>query len=146
MQHLWDTGRYHMECLWKQIISFTQENMHVIFAYVAPVSPWWCHQMERFSALLAICAGNSPVNGEFSTQRPATQSLDAFFDLRQNKRLCKQSGGWWFETPSRLVWRHRNVSPVKKWKQQGLMEMVPICSCNTCRLFGAKLPPMMIYF
>ena len=23
---------------------------------------WWCHQMETFSALLAICAGNSPVN------------------------------------------------------------------------------------
>ena len=24
-------------------------------------STWWCHQMETFSALLAICAGNSPV-------------------------------------------------------------------------------------
>ena len=24
--------------------------------------PWWCHQMETFSALLAICAGNSPEN------------------------------------------------------------------------------------
>ena len=22
---------------------------------------WWCHQMETFSALLALCAGNSPV-------------------------------------------------------------------------------------
>ena len=26
---------------------------------------WWRHQMETFSALLAICAGNSPVTGEF---------------------------------------------------------------------------------
>ena len=26
---------------------------------------WWRHQMETFSALLAICAGNSPVSGEF---------------------------------------------------------------------------------
>ena len=25
---------------------------------------WWRHQMETFSALLAICAGNSPVPGE----------------------------------------------------------------------------------
>ena len=25
-------------------------------------TPWWRHQMETFSALLAICAGNSPVN------------------------------------------------------------------------------------
>ena len=24
---------------------------------------WWRHQMEAFSALLAICAGNSPVSG-----------------------------------------------------------------------------------
>ena len=26
---------------------------------------WWRHQMETFSALLALCAGNSPVTGEF---------------------------------------------------------------------------------
>ena len=25
------------------------------------LNPWWRHQMETFSALLAICAGNSPV-------------------------------------------------------------------------------------
>ena len=35
------------------------------------------------------------------TQRPVTRSFDVFFDLRLNKRLGKQSGGWWFETPSR---------------------------------------------
>ena len=44
--------------------------------------PWWRHQMETFSALLAICAGNSPVPGEFPTQRPVTQSFDVFFDLQ----------------------------------------------------------------
>ena len=33
---------------------------------------WWRHQMETFSALLAIYAGNSPVTGEFSAQRPVT--------------------------------------------------------------------------
>ena len=42
--------------------------------------------METFSALLAICAGNSPVPGEFSAQRPVTRSFDVFFDLRLNKR------------------------------------------------------------
>ena len=52
---------------------------------------WWRHQMETFSALLAICAGNSPVPGEFPFQRPATRSFDVFFDLRLNKRLSKQS-------------------------------------------------------
>ena len=51
---------------------------------------WWRHQMETFPALLAICAGNSPVTGEFSAQRPVTQSFDVFFDLRPNKELNKQ--------------------------------------------------------
>ena len=66
--------------------------------------------METFSALLAICAGNSPVPGEFPTQRPMTRSFDVYFDLRPNKRLSKQSWGWWFETPSRPLWRHRNAT------------------------------------
>ena len=29
---------------------------------------WWRHQMETFSALLAICAGNSPVNSPHKGQ------------------------------------------------------------------------------
>ena len=69
---------------------------------------WWRHQMETFSALLAICAGNSPVPGEFPTQRPVTRSFDVFFDLRLNKRLSKQWWGWWFETPLCPLLRHRN--------------------------------------
>ena len=55
---------------------------------------WWRHEMDPFSALLAICAENSPVPGEFPTQRPVTRSFDVFFDLRLNKRLSKQSWGW----------------------------------------------------
>ena len=46
--------------------------------------------------------------GEFPSQRPATRSFDVFFDLSLNKRLSKQSWGWWFETPSRPLWRHCN--------------------------------------
>ena len=38
--------------------------------------------METFSALLALCAGTSPVTGEFPAQRPVTRSFDVFFDLR----------------------------------------------------------------
>ena len=72
---------------------------------------WWRHQMETFSALLARCAGNSPVPGEFPTQRPVTRSFDVFFDLRLNKRLSKQPWGWWFETPSWSLWRHCNGRP-----------------------------------
>ena len=43
--------------------------------------------METFSALLAICADNSPIGGDILAQRPVTRSFDVFFDLRLNKML-----------------------------------------------------------
>ena len=76
---------------------------------------WWHHQMETYSALLAINAGNSPVTGEFHAQRPVTRLFDVIFDLRPNKRLSKQLWGWWFETPSRPLWCHSNVVFWMKW-------------------------------
>ena len=76
---------------------------------------WWRHQMKTFSALLVICAGNSPVPGEFPAQRPVTQSFDVYFDLRPNKRLSKQSWGWWFETLPRPLWRHINDVPTMQY-------------------------------
>ena len=72
-------------------------------------SSWWRHQMEIFSALLVLCVGNSPVTGEFPSQRPVTRSFCAFVDLRLNKRLSKQSRRWWVETPLHPLWRHCNV-------------------------------------
>ena len=65
---------------------------------------------EKISALLAICAVNSPVTSEFPAQRPVTRRFDVSFDLRLNKRLSKQWWDWWFETPSRPLWRHNNES------------------------------------
>ena len=69
---------------------------------------WWRHQMEAFSALLALCTGNSPVTGEFPSQRPVTRSFDVFFDLRLKQQLSKQWRRQWFETPWRSLWRHCN--------------------------------------
>ena len=71
--------------------------------------PRWRHQMETFSASLTLCSGNSPVTGEFPSQRPVTRSFGVFFDLRLNYRLSKQSWGWWLETPSRSFCRHCNA-------------------------------------
>ena len=73
------------------------------------LTTWWRHQMETFSALPALCAGNSPVPGEFPSQRPVTRSFDVSLICALNKRSSKQSWGWWFETPSRSLWRHCNV-------------------------------------
>ena len=77
----------------------------------------YCYIIKRceISALLAICAWNSPVPGEFPAQKPVTRSFDVFFDLRLNKRLSKQSWGWWFETPSRPLWRHYNEHSMTCW-------------------------------
>ena len=58
---------------------------------------------------MSSSAGNSPVTGEFPSQRPVTQSFDAFLISALNKRLSKRSWGWLFETPSRSLWRHCNV-------------------------------------
>ena len=92
---------------------------------------WWRHQMETFSALLAFCAGNSPVTGEFSAQRPVTLNFDVFFELCLNKRLSKQWWGWWFETPSHPLCKddptsHCKYSTSQEW-YTGLMLSVLLC-------------------
>ena len=62
-----------------------------------------------FFVLLASCAGNSPVTGEFPSQRPVTRSFGVFFDLRlNNQQLSKQWRRRRFETPSCSSWRHCN--------------------------------------
>ena len=75
---------------------------------LVPLLAWWRHQIETFSALLALYEGNSPVTGEFPSQMTVTRSFDIFFDRRLNKRLNKHSRRWWFETPSRPLWSHCN--------------------------------------
>ena len=91
---------------------------------------WWRHQMETYSALLALCAGNSPVTGEFPSQRPVTRSFDVFSDMRLDKRSSKQWRRRWFETPSRSLCRHCNVK---------LCNHPHICYCHEhwslCRSF-----------
>ena len=66
--------------------------------------------METFSTSLSLCEGNSPVTGEFSSQRPLTWSFDVFFYLRLNKWLSKQWRRWWFGMPLLSLWRRCNVS------------------------------------
>ena len=76
---------------------------------------------NTFSVKLMMTSSNGkfrftgPLCGEFTghrripLKRPVTWSFDVFFDLRLNKRLSKQPWGWWFETPSRSLWRHYDL-------------------------------------
>ena len=79
-----------------------QPTTHYLIWTGRPRMPWWRHQMETFSALLAFRAGNSPVTREFPSQRPVTRSFDVFFDC-----------AWWIETTSRSLWRHYNAQNKK---------------------------------
>ena len=71
----------------------------------------WRHNMDAFSALLALYAGNAPVTGEFPSQRSNNAGLDVFFDHSSNKRLNKRSNRQWSETPWCTLWRLCNIYP-----------------------------------
>ena len=111
----------------KNVSWFWYNHIILLWFYAKPNKysmAWWRHQMETFSALLALCAGNSPVSGEFPAQRPVTRSFDIFFDLSLNKRLSKQSRGWWFETISCPLWRQCNgKTPILIWITKQLLKL-----------------------
>ena len=108
--------------------------------------------MEALSALLALCAGNSPATGKFPAQRPVTRSFHVFFDPLLSKRLSKQSWGWWFETPSWSLWRHGNAHTVFVLSISALL-LLPIClipdlwwnCCQAPRPITAANPLIEIY-
>ena len=60
--------------------------------------PWWRHQMDTFSRLLAICAGNSPVTCEFTAHRPVMRSFDVW---------CAWINGWVNTRDAGDLRRHR---------------------------------------
>ena len=86
----WSTGRkpksWCILCCHLLVVSWLHTLSHIGWITVT-MKTWWRHQMETFSTLLALYAGNSPVTGEFPSQRSVTRSFDVFFDLRLNKRL-----------------------------------------------------------
>ena len=88
--------------------------------HTADMPLWTCPQ--RIYKLTMMTSSNGsifrvtgPLCGEFTGPRwiPLTKASDAelcvFFDLHLNKQFSKQSWGWWFETPSRPLWRHCNA-------------------------------------
>ena len=72
---------------------------------------------KHFPCNWPFVRGISPVTGEFPAQRPVTRSFDVSLICALNKRLSKQSLGWWFETPSRSLWRHF-LDPPKMWRMR----------------------------
>ena len=96
---------------------------HTVYIHVAKyMTPTHDDVMKlKYFPRYWLCA----VPGEFPTQRPVTRSFDVFFDLRLNKRLSKQSWGWWFETPLRPLWRHGNVTWPGIWPRPYFTKYFP---------------------
>ena len=114
MSRKWSVVKYI--CCWTEDVHIQTTGYNagyilanVIHSVVAHRYSRWRHQWETFSALLALCAWNSPVIGEFPAQGPVTRSFNIFFDLCLNKQLSKKSWGWWFETQLHSLWRHSYV-------------------------------------
>ena len=111
----WSTNLVNIECPHRHNFSpFSDSKVHgtkmrhtmssvkyeVSLLGLDNIRTWWRNQMETFSALLALCAGNSPVTGDLPSQMAVARGFGVFFDFRLNKR--------WFETPSCSLWRHCN--------------------------------------
>ena len=80
LQRSWNGGNTIPLC-------HTLQSSHECVCCIHFFISWWRHQMETFSALLALYAGNSPVTDEFPAQRPVTRSFD--FSL-----ICASINGW----------------------------------------------------
>ena len=69
--------RVRLDCSSKQFPNKNLWNrLYYIILMPASALTWWRHQMETFSALLALCEGNTPITGEFPSQRPVTRGFD----------------------------------------------------------------------
>ena len=110
-----------LRLLWQ----WQSQTVHVYVVYMMTSSNW-----KNFRVLVG--GWDSPVTGEFPSQRPVTRGVDAFFDLRLNKRLSKPSGRWWFETPSRSLWRHCD---------EIMRHRLVIILCAYARILNCARPP-----
>ena len=81
---LWNhitTGELNRNYTMRKVFLFETFMLKRLIIIHSTTLSWWRHQMETFSALLAICAGYSLVTVELPAPRPMTWSYDIFFDL-----------------------------------------------------------------
>ena len=136
------SNHWHLDCLLKRLFRADQRKqqsaLSLAFVYslvtgefpaqrasnAKNVSIWWHHHgvVANFPMMTSSNGNIFSVTGKFTGDRwiPRTKDSDAgfdvFFDLHLNKRLRKQSWGWWFEMPSCPLWGHCNcnVNPSDK--------------------------------
>ena len=77
---------HHMASLGHNQLTVHAVSNNALYPWPSYYS-WWRHQMENFSELLALCVGNSPLTGEFPSQRPAMGAL-------MSSLICAWTNGW----------------------------------------------------
>ena len=96
---------------------------------------WWCHQMETFSALLALCVG------EFTGNRwiPRTKASDA--ELWCFLWSASEKNGWANNRDAGDLRRHRahyNVTvrdPLFQTRLNGIWDIFVSSKCDPCFIF-----------
>ena len=102
--------------------------------YTIKISTWWRHQMEMFSVLLAICAGNSSVTGEFPAQRPVTRSCDVSL-------ICAWINGWV---------NNGEVGDLRRSRTHNDVTVISCIYCieyslsEMCRMIGKRGVPLLL--
>ena len=113
-------GITNLQCVRWLLANDAYTSFKMIIIMCNPVT-CLTHRPKWITFMMTSPNGNNfrvtgPLCGEFTGPRwiPPTKASDAelwcFFDLRLNKRLSKQSIGWLFETLSRPLLRHCNVT------------------------------------
>ena len=97
-QSWWRTFMFPgLSFFFKIMKSYISQVFHYIL--LCRISNVSCHDFvikwNHFRVTGHLC-GEFTTPGVFPAQRPVTRSFDVFFDLGLNKRLSKQSWGWWF--------------------------------------------------
>ena len=87
--------------------------------------------METFSALLALCAGNSPVFGEYPSQKPVTRSFGVFLNMLLYKHVSEQS---------RCHRAHYNFIVMHKWDALTESDSALLAVCERNATVVGKFP------
>ena len=127
------------EVFWENVTWYVHLKLYPIIIIRDNVRIWNAMMTSSNGNIFRVTGplcGEFTGTGEFPTQRPVTRSFDVYFDLRLNKRLSKQLWGWWFETLSRSLWRHRNafhiIGLVRKINRSAVEFPLTII-CQWCR-------------
>ena len=109
------------QTLWKGTDVIIHEEDRTPLVRGHSLQPWFFVRCD-YSSMMTSSNGTifrvtGPLCGEFTGLRWIPHSKASGAELwcflqPVNKRLSKQSWGWWFETLSRSLWRHRNAYPV----------------------------------